>query len=451
MKKRRNTRWIILVLVLLGIGGAVAYHYTHQKKELTQVEIVLSEERTIFARVSESGNIQPTMEVPIAPDVSGEVVELYVKEGQYVKKGQLLAVIRPDNYKSALEQSQAAVNTSQADYMQAQATLEQSRVNIAQDSTNVQRLRKLNAEKIISDQELENAVLKLNLSKSQLEAGKYTIQSAFYRLKSSEASLKQSQQNLNKTSIYATMDGTITKLNVEIGQRVVGTLQMAGTEMMRIADLSSMEVVVDINENDIVKLNLGDSAVIEVDAIPDRKFSGRVTDIAYSATKSGLGTSDQVTSFEVKVRINPASYSGENASKLEGAVANRTPFRPGMSSLLEIYTDKMENVIAVPLQAVTLYREKEDVKPKEAGGWGEKPKEEATSEKKNTHTEKPKEVVFILENGKVKQVPVKLGISDDTYIEIKEGLPVGEKVVSGPYTILTKELYEGLEVEEMKK
>lgn len=455
IKFRRIRNWLILFLLVGGISFA-AYRYTHQKPVLTQVETVLAEQRTIYARVSESGNIQPTMDVPIAPDVSGEVVELYVREGQYVKKGQLLAVIRPDNYKAALEQSQASVNMSQADYMQAQATLTQSQANIAQDSTNLQRIRKLNAEKIVSNQELENAILKLNLSKSQYESGKYTIQSAFYRLKSSEASLKQAQQNLSRTNIYATMDGTITQLNVEVGQRVVGTLQMAGTEMMRIADLSSMEVVVDINENDITKLSFGDSAVIEVDALSDKKFSGKVTDIAYSATKSGLGTSDQVTSFQVKVRITPHSYGveeGNSGNKIEGSLPSKTPFRPGMSSLVEIYTDKVEDVVAVPLQAVTLYREKADVVKTDAkGGWGAKEEEEPSETKKeNINDEKPKEVVFILDKGVVKQIPVKLGISDDTYVEIKEGLSVGAEVVNGPYTVLTKELYDSLVVELMKK
>ncbi|MBX7243466.1 MAG: biotin/lipoyl-binding protein [Bacteroidia bacterium] len=447
--KRRSTRWIWISALIILIGGGVAYRFSNQKKELLKVETTVAEKRTIYARVTESGTIQPTIEVPVSPDISGEVVELYVKEGQVVKKGQLLAVIRPDNYKSALEQAQASVNTANSDYMQAQAAIQQTQVNIAQDSVNVNRLQKLHKEKLISDQELENAILKYNLSKSQYEASKYTIQSAFYRLKSSEASLKQSRQNLDRTSIYATMDGTITQLNVEAGQKVVGTVQMAGTEMMKIADLSSMEVVVDINENEIVKLNTGDSAVVEVDAIRDRKFSGRVTDIAYSASRSGLGTTDQVTSFQVKVRINPASYSEMTTGSSGPEVASRMPFRPGMSALVEIYTDKVEDVVAIPLQAVTLHKDK---KPEEKKtGWG-KP-EEAPKEAPKTDTKNQpvlKEVVFVFDNGKVKEFPVKLGIKDDTYVEILEGISVGTKVVSGPYTTLTKELYDGLEVEETK-
>jgi HlyD family secretion protein len=448
LKRKRSTRWIWILALIIIAGAGIAYRFSNQKKELLKVEITVAEKRTIYARVTESGTIQPTIEVPISPDISGEVVELYVKEGQVVKKGQLLAVIRPDNYKSALEQAQASVNTANSDYMQAQAAIQQTQVNIAQDSVNVNRLQKLHKEKLVSDQEMENAILKYNLSKSQYDASKYTIQSAFYRLKSSEASLKQSRQNLDRTSIYATMDGTITKLNVEAGQKVVGTVQMAGTEMMKIADLSSMEVVVDINENEIVKLNTGDSAIVEVDAIRDKKFSGRVTDIAYSASRSGLGTTDQVTSFQVKVRINPASYSEMTTGSTGPEATPRMPFRPGMSALVEIYTDKVEDVVAIPLQAVTLHKDKKPEEPKSGWGKPEAPKEEKKVETKNQPI--LKEVVFVFDNGKVKEIPVKLGIKDDTYVEILEGLSVGTKVVSGPYTTLTKELYDGLEVEEIK-
>ena len=449
-QKRKSRRWIWISLIVILLGGGAAYRFSNQKKELTKVELAIAQKRTIYARVTESGTVQPTIEVPIAPDISGEIVELYVKEGQTVKKGQLLAVIRPDNYKAALEQSQASANMSNSDYLQSQAAIEQNKVNIAQDSVNVNRLQKLHKEKLVSDQELENAILKYNLSKSQYEATKYTIQAAYYRMKSSEASLKQAKQNLDRTSIYATMEGTITKLNVEVGQRVVGTVQMAGTEMMKIADLSSMEVVVDINENEIVKLNIGDSAVVEVDAIRDKKFAGKVTDMAYSASKSGLGTSDQVTSFQVKVRINPASYSEIAVLSVGAATPARMPFRPGMSALVEIYTDKVEDVVSIPLQAVTLHKEK---KPEEnKTGWGEKPEEAKPEPKKTEIKDQPaiKEVVFVWDNGKVKEMPVKLGIKDDTYVEILEGISVGAKAVSGPYTTLSKELFDGMEVEEMK-
>lgn len=442
-KKKRTGLWILLAVAVIGVGIAIAS--SKRKKEPTKVEYAEVVKRTIYARVTESGTIQPTIEVPIAPDVSGEVVELYVKEGQQVKKGQLLAVIRPDNYKAALEQSQASVNMSQADYSQAQASINQTRVNMTQDSVNVERVRKLHKEKIVSDSDLENAILKLNLSKSQYEATKYTIQAAFYRLKSAEASLKQAQQNLNRTNIYASMDGTITRLNVEVGQRVVGTMQMAGTEMMKIADLQSMEVVVEINENDIVNLNLGDSALIEVDAFPNKKFFGQVTDVAYSATKSALGTSDQVTSFEVKVRILPTSYADMMKTAGEIPSTNLSPFRPGMSALVEIFTDKVEDVVAVPLQSVTLHREKV-VEEKSKSPWGGDSEVKTDEKTKPADKKDIKEVVFVYDNGKVKEMPVKTGIADDTYIEIKDGISTGVKVVTGPYVVLTKELTDSMQV-----
>lgn len=450
MKKNKYKKWIWAAVTIILVGAGVMYAKSKQKKVLTTVEISLAEKRTIFARVTESGTIQPTIEVPVAPDVSGEIVELYIKEGQYVKKGQLLAVIRPDNYQAALEQSQAAVNSANSDYLQAQANQEQIKVNIRQDSISLARVRKMRDDKIASQVDFENAQLKYNLSLSQLSASQYTIQAAYYRLKSSEASLKQAQQNLNRTNIYASMDGTVTLLNVEVGQRVVGTMQMAGTEMIKIADLSSVEVVAEINENEIVNIHLGDSALVEVDAFANKKFFGKVTDIAYSASKTGLGSSDQVTSFQVKVKILPASYQEMIKSKGEISATSASPFRPGMSALMEIYTDKVIDVVSVPLQAVTLHHEpkKEEQKP---GGFGspddEAPKlEEAQKPKENDMPKK--EVVFVYENGKVKEVPVKIGISDDDYIELKDGVSVGSKVVIGPYTVLTKELQDGMEVQE---
>lgn len=450
MKKNKYKKWIWGILAIVVVGAGVMYAKSKQKKVLTTVETGIAEKRTIYARVTESGTIQPTIEVPVAPDVSGEIVELYIKEGQYVKKGQLLAVIRPDNYQAALEQSQAAVNTANSDYLQAQASTEQMKVNIRQDSISLARITKMRDDKIASQVDFENAQLKYNLSKSQLSAAQYTIQAAYYRLKSSEASFKQAQQNLNRTNIYASMDGTVTLLNVEVGQRVVGTMQMAGTEMIKIADLSSMEVEAEINENEIVNVRLGDSALVEVDAIPNKKFFGKVTDIAYSASKTGLGSSDQVTSFKVKVAILPSSYQEMMKSAKEISATNSSPFRPGMSALIEIYTDKVIDVVAVPLQAVTLHHEPKKEEKETALG---KPDEDAPKLEENAPTNKmndvpKKEVVFVYENGKVKEAPVKIGISDDDYIELKDGVSAGTKIVIGPYTVLTKELQDGMEVQE---
>lgn len=455
--RKRKNYWIWIILAVLAIGIAAFFIKRNQKEEFTTVQLGVAEKRTIYAKIVESGTIEPTIEVVISPDVSGEIVELFVKEGQVVKRGDLLLTIRPDNYKSALEQSQASLNLAQSDYMQAQASVNQIKANLMQDSVNLDRTQKLNAEKIVSNVELENAKLKYKLTKAQLESNSYTIQAAFYRVESAKSSLKQSQQNLTRTNIYATMNGTITKLNVEKGQRVVGTVQMAGTELLKIADLSSMEVLVDINENDVVNLELLDSAKIEVDAFTDKAFYGKVTDIAYSANKSGLGTSDQVTNFQVKVRITPSSYGeiAEAGANKEIAITSRSPFRPGMSAQVEIYTDKVEDVIAVPIQSVTLHREKTVEKKEEKTMGGPPPppdeKPQAEADKKPKTEVKKQEIVFVFENGAVREANVVTGIADDTHIQIKEGVAEGAKVVIGPYTTLTKLLEDGMKVQEEKE
>ncbi|MEZ4777529.1 MAG: efflux RND transporter periplasmic adaptor subunit [Bacteroidia bacterium] len=382
-----------------------------------------AEVRSIFSRVSESGTIQPTVEVPVAPDVSGEVVFIAIQEGAKVKRGELLLTIRPDDYKAQLEQAEAAVNRSQAAYLQAKASVSQARATLLQDSVGMVRSRQLFKENVVSKVDLENAELKFNVSKSQYEAAAYNLQSAFYQVKSSEATRKQSRQNLDRTNIYASMDGTVTKLNVELGQRVVGTSMMSGTEIIKIADLSSMEVLVEINENDIINVALGDSARIEVDAFPDQVFYGKVSEIAYSATVAGIASTDQVTNFEVKVKVSPQSYKNISLAK-KTVSAEESPFRPGMTALVEIYTRSEVDVTTVPIQAVTL---------------------------RNDSLGEGKEVVFIYENGKVSQVQVETGISDDSHIRIISGVNPDQKVVTGPYTILSKRLKDGMDVEESKE
>lgn len=397
-------------------------------KPKTGVMVEAAEIRDIYSRVTESGVIQPTVEVPVAPDVSGEVVFISVQEGMKVKKGDLLMTIRPDDYKAQLEQAQAAVNRSQATYLQAKANAQQSNATLLQDSVALKRTAQLFKEQVVSQVDLENAQLRFNISKSQYEAARFSVQSSYYSVRSADASKKQARQNLDRTNIYASMDGTITLLDVELGQRVVGTGMMSGSEILKIADLSSMEVVVEINENDIVNVSLGDSAQVEVDAFPDEKFYGKVTEIAYSATVAGVSSTDQVTNFEVKVMVDPSSYRNRGlAPGNELRPSNESPFRPGMSSLLEIYTRNSEGVLTVPIQAVTLRQPKDD--------------EEAD----------PDEVVFRMVDGKVQQIKVLTGISDDKYIEIAEGLDADDQVVVGPYSILTKTLKDSTEVRIRKK
>jgi HlyD family secretion protein len=414
---------IILGIVIALLALARMMGWIGGQKE-TMVEVDTAIRRDIISSVTESGTIQPDIEVPVAPDVSGEVVELLVKEGDSVKAGQLLLAIRPDSYKSAQEQSEAALNSAQADYAQAQANLEQTKSNLIQDSINLKRNEQLFKDRVISQGELENFQLKFKLSQAQFRAGTQTVNAAYYRVKSAEASLHQAKDNLRRTHIYASMSGIITMLKVEVGQRVVGTGQMAGTEIMKISDLSQMEVAVEINENDIVNVRIGDSCLVEVDAFPGEKFYGQVSEIAYSATVQGTGSSDQITNFKVKIAIDRNSYV-QNEKMMRGIPRNQSPFRPGMSAQVRIFTDRKDQVLSVPIQCVTLEKKEEESKTDEKG----------------------KEIVFILkEDNTVSVSPVKTGISDERYIEILEGLEENQKVISGPYRVISKELQDGMPV-----
>lgn len=411
--------FVVLIVALIGLRSAGVIG--KPKQDIVQTD--KSQIRTIYARVTESGTIQPTIEVPVAPDVSGEVVFLGVKEGARVKKGDLLVTIQPDDYRSLLEQSQASLSQSRSNLLQMKANVSQAQSNLLQDSINFERNKLLFQDKVISQLDLENARLRFNLSKSQHDAAKFNQQAAYYAVQNAEASVKQARQNLDRTNIYASMDGTITSLGVELGQRVVGTRQMAGTEILKIANLSSMEVVVEVNENDIINVNLGDSSKIEVDAFPGKSFHGKVTEIAYSAKVAGQGSTDQVTNFEVTVVLEPESYK-ELAQAKDLRYMAESPFRPGMTSLVEIYTQSVENAVVVPISAVTLSRGGTDT----------------------LALDKRKEVVFVVENGEAKEVPIVSGISDDNFIEVKEGLQKDVEVVTGPYNTLTNKLKSGAKV-----
>ena len=413
---------MLIILAVVGLGVAANFTF-NRKKEKPEIEVEKAEKRTILSSVSESGTVQPQIEVKVAPDVSGEVVELRFREGQLVKKDDLLVTIRPDNYRSAMEQSQASLNAAEANYLQAKSGESQSRVKYLQDSANFKRNDDLYKQKVISQSEWENFRLQQEVSRSQLDASKQQVQAAYYQTKSSKASLEQAKQNLDRTNIYASMDGIITLQAVELGERVVGTMQMTGTEMLRIADLSKMEVIVNINENDIISLRVGDSTMVEVDAFRDKKFKGTVSKIAYSAQQASSGTTDQITNFEVKIEIDPLSYQND-AQLMRGINPNQSPFRPGMSARVQIFTERKENVLTVPIGAVMM-RKREIA----TGGI------------------KPTEVVYVLENGKAKEVMVKSGISDDEFIEITEGLNEGDVIITGPYLSLVKTIKDGTEVE----
>ncbi|AMQ56671.1 efflux RND transporter periplasmic adaptor subunit [Algoriphagus sanaruensis] len=403
---------LILVIAIIGksagwIGGV---------KE-TEVEFATVKKTSIVEKVSASGEIQPEIEVKLSPDVAGEIIELNVEEGDSVEMGKLLVKIRPDNFVSALERTRANLNQQMANLAQSKAALQRAEAQFTQAELNFNRQKKLYQEKAISEADYESAQANYISSQKDLEAAKQNVVAAEFIVKSSQASVNEASENLRLTNVNSPVSGIVSSLKVEKGERVVGTQQMAGTEMMTIADLTQMEVRVDVNENDIVRLSLGDTTLIEVDAYSStgKKFKGIVTSIANTANTKA--SPDAVTEFKVKIRILNSSY--EDLVK----AGNRYPFRPGMTASVEIMTTSKDNAIAIPLSSVTT---REDQMDTLAGG-----------------TTKLRELVFVSENGKAKAVKVKTGISDYENIEILEGLKEGDEVISGPYFIVSKELKEG--------
>jgi HlyD family secretion protein len=445
MAKRKPNRTfkiltgIVLALALLIFIAAKAGWIG--KKDLTEVEVAQAGKRDITEKVSASGKVQPEVEVKISPDVSGEIIDLFVAEGDSVQQGKLLLRIRPDNYESLHERAKAAVNTSKANLAQAKASTAQAEARLLRAKTDFERNKSLFDQKVIAEQDFEISKSNYDVARAELEAARQNVQASVYNVQSSEASLREASENLRKTEIYAPVSGTISKLNVEKGERVVGTSQMAGTEILRIANLNNMEVRVDVNENDIVRVQLGDTADIEIDSYSNinKKFKGIVTSIANTAKEAA--TTDAITEFQVKVRILNDSY----ADLSENGQAH--PFRPGMTASVDIITDHKDNVLAVPLSAVTTRIPGERI--------GRNPGEEDESPDNNEATTvannrgpavpkaAPKEVVFVLDSGKVKMIEVQTGISDFENIEILSGLQPGQQVVSGPYTTVSRKLSAG--------
>jgi HlyD family secretion protein len=454
-KKNKVLRYLLLavgiLIVLAIIGKKAGWIGQEEKKQVTAQKVG---RRSITETVSASGKIQPEVEVKISPDVSGEIVELTIKEGDHVTKGQLLAKILPDIYQSNVDRMVAMLNSSKAGYEGAKSRHEQSQAQFERERLNYERNKKLYDEKLISASEFEAIKSSYNVAKAEVDAAKQNVDAAEYNIRSTGASLKEAQDNLKKTTIFAPVDGTISKLNVEKGERVVGTSQMAGTEMMSLANLNEMEVSVDVNENDIVRVNTGDTSIIEVDAYLGKKFKGIVTEVSNSATTSLGLSADQVTNFKVKVRILRESY----ADILDPEHPSKSVFNPGMSATVDIMTKKVNDVISIPIQAVTTrdtsLKDQSMMKTK-----GPEDLEEGIDEvrvvdekaKEREKEEKKTECVFVIEGGKIKLVPVKVGIQDNNYIEIKEGLKVGQEVVTAPYSLISKVLKEGDPVEVVSK
>lgn len=470
---KRNKTLLYVLIGVLALLIAAAVIKARQKPRGEEVNAEKAERRTIKETVTASGKIYPETEVKISSDVSGEIIQLYVQEGDSVTAGQVLAKIRPDEYQSAVEQGVASVNTARAQKQISSSNVRTSSAQLDQLKAEINRTKaqleaatnafnrsdKLFKEGVISAAEFETA-------KNNLRAAESGLNSAEANLKASESSLVSAQENvrvselgitsasarlrelntsLQKTIITAPVSGIVSKLNVEKGERVVGTLQMTGTEMMRIANLRSMEVQVDVSENDILKVTVGDEADVEVDAYLGRKFKGKVTEIANSASNVGTTTSlnsDQVTNFVVKIRIDASSY----LDLLKDG--RRYPFRPGMSASVDVFTQTADNTLTVPLIAVTAREDKKDDK-----------KVQDTAEEENNDAQKEKEkkddlikeIVFVIVGDTVAVKEVKTGIQDNDHIEILSGLAEGDMVISGPYSAIARKLKSGSKIKLMDK
>ena len=410
---------LIIVLVTLKSKGIIGGN-----DDSIQVETAKVDEITIVETVSATGKIQPEIEVKISSEVSGEIIALPIKEGQVVKKGDLLVKINPMLYTSGLNRSVSNLSGTKAGLNQADASFKEAKANYDRSKT-------LYDKGIISRSDWDKAVASFEVAKASKE-------SAYYNVESATATVTESKDNLGRTTIYAPADGTISSLGVELGERVLGTQQMTGTELLRVANLNNMEVEVDVNENDIVKINIGDSTKIQVDAYLKKEFKGIVTSISNSA--SVVTTADQVTNFKVKIRILKESYQDLLAGKPE----TYSPFRPGMTATVDIITKRKEKVIGVPISAVIVKSDTAATKNYEV-------KDEAEDKKVATKSDKKLECVFVKVGNKAKIRIVKTGIQDDTNIEIISGLKKGDVVIVGPYTTVTKDLNSGDKVALKKK
>ena len=429
---------IIALLVVAKLTGLIG------GKKAEKVTVEKAADRKVIETVTASGKIQPETEVKLSSEVSGEVTELLVKEGDVVKKGQLLCKVRPDVLKSGYDRANASYSSQKASVASSQQMLAQSQGNMVNAEATYKRNVELFNKKVISASEFDAAKAAYLTAKTNLGRAKEDLTAAKFMLEQSGATVQEAGANLAKATIFAPVDGVISKLSVELGDRILGTAQMAGTEIMRISNLSSMEVNVDVNENDINRVNVGDSAVIEVDAFADKKFKGIVTEIASSSKDIGTTTSvDQVTNFNVKVRIIADSYSDVKG----GAKDLPSPFRPGLSATVDIESQSLKG-LAVPIQCV--FTEDASKAKKES----ETSSTETNSDKqKSKLTDKTvKQYVYLYTaTGTVKKAEVTTGIQNDQYIIVKSGLKAGQDVVTGPYSAIQNKLKDGMAVEKTTK
>lgn len=428
---------IVGLLIILKFTGVIG------KEKPVQVTVEKVGEKIVTETVTASGKIQPETEVKLSSEVSGEVTELLVKEGDVVKKGQLLCKVRPDILQSGYERAVASYNSQKASVAASQQSLVQSQANFANAEATYKRNVELYNKKVISAAEFDNAKAAYLTAKSTLQSAKENVTGAKFGLEQSAANVKEAGANLARTTIYAPVDGVVSKLSIELGDRILGTSQMAGTEIMRISNLSNMEVNVDVNENDINRVSLGDSATVEVDAFAGKKFRGVVTEIASSATNVGATATasvDQVTNFSVKVRLLSQSYSSVKG----GAKDLPSPFRPGLSATVDIESETVKG-LSIPIQAVFTENKSDSEKNKDT--------EDAEKQKSKLSDKKIKQYIYLFDAkaSTVKKAEVTTGIQNDQYIIVKTGLKAGQQIVSGPYTAIQTKLKDGVKVEQTTK
>jgi HlyD family secretion protein len=432
-KKNKTKRIVIIGVVVLFVFLIVARRMgviggDEQVKVATEkVELI-----DIIEFVSASGKIQPNVEVKISPDVSGEVIEIFVREGDAVKQGDRLARIKPDTYQSNYEQIKASYDGQKANLANTKARLSQSKAQFYNAEATYNRSKSLYEQGLVSKADYENVKASYEVARAEIEAGEQTVSAAEFGVKSAEATLNEARNNLTRTTIFAPIDGTVYQISVEAGERVAGASQFsAGTEIMRIADLNEMEVQVSINENDIIRIDYGDSVDIEVDAYFQKKFKGVVTRISNSTAGSQLiSSTDQVTNYDVRIRILPESYS----DLIDENKVYKYPFRPGMSASVDIITNRVVNVLSVPIQSVTT-------------------REDTATKDNNLRTEKAEltEVVFVYKSGTVEMRKVATGIQDSYYIEVISGLQQDEEIVVSPYSAISRRLKDKDPVKKVDK
>ena len=419
---------------------SVLMFFVIQKSKESDAKYVVTtakvEQGNIIEMVSATGRIQPEREVKISPEVPGEIIELPIKEGMKVSAGDLLININPDLYQSSVSRAQAGLNTAKANMANSKARLAQAKARLMNSETDYKRQKQLNDDGVVSNADFDRIRSEYEVAKAEVVAAEESLHASEYNIKSAAATVKEANDNLKRTTIYSPMDGTVSKLNVELGERVVGTAQMAGTELMRVADLTKMEVHVEVNESDIVRVKIGDKATVEVDAYLNRKFTGTVKEIANSSAASGIQSTNEITVFNVKISIDGESYK----DLVDPKNPHLSPFRPGMSANVEILTNELDNILMVPIQAVTIRPDtSEKVERKMKINLDEYEDDELF------------EVVFVYEDGVAVMKKVQTGIQDTKNIQITEGLTEGEEVVSGPYSIVSVKLLHDDKIESKSK